>query len=345
VFRAGGQRLALDAHAIVATLPESALTVPPVDNELWLGTLGWNGMAVPAVDTLGLIGIGTLGRGPLGQGMGRSAAVVIHVGATCDAAGGRKGGDGARVALLIDGVDDIRQLPRHAAAPLGTVGLAGAGAAHALVDVAGQPVLHLDPVTLATDPRLAEVAAMQVPLSGAADQTMALGAGAGAIAGSTAALGTADAWLTFRLGEAHYALPLAAVEAVLPGAQPMLAVAGQFPVSGVFLHRGKPTPLIDLGARLGCPCAAEAGAAIMVVVGMEGQRRAFLADMLCSVERVPLQTLRTPSSALGEASSALREAGANRQLPAATIRCRANQTWEVLGPQAFALGPASMVPA
>lgn len=321
VFRAGGQRLALDAHAIVATLPESALATPPVENELWLGTLGWNGLAVPAVDTLRLIGIGSIGRT-----VGRSAAVVIHVGTAAGAPQDRSGA-GARVALLIDGVDDIRQLPRRAPAPLGTIGVAGAGGAHALVDVAGQPVLHLEPGALAGDPRLVEVSAMQVPLGGAAD-TLPGAAGLGNAASDAiiaAGTGTGDAWLTFRLGQARYALPLAAVEAVLPGDQPVLSVAGQFPLSGVFLHRDKPTPLIDLGARLGCPCEADAADAIMVVVGMDGQRRAFLADMLCSVERVPLQALRAN--------------GANRQLPAATIRCRANQTWEVLGAQAFALAP------
>lgn len=329
VFRAGGQRLALDAHAIVATLPESALATPPVENELWLGTLGWNGLAVPAVDTLRLIGIGSIGRT-----VGRSAAVVIHVGTSAGEPQDRSGAS-ARVALLIDGVDDIRQLPRHAPAPLGTIGVGGAGGAHALVDVAGQPVLHLEPTALAGDPRLVEVSAMQVPLASPADAVAgAAGLGKTASAAASAAAadaitgavtGTGDAWLTFRLGQARYALPLAAVEAVLPGEQPMLSVAGQFPLSGVFLHRDRPTPLIDLGARLGCPCEASTAAAIMVVVGMEGQRRAFLADMLCSVERVPLQALRAQ--------------GTSRQLPAATIRCRANQTWEVLGPQAFALAP------
>lgn len=306
VFRAGGQHLALDAHAIVATLPESALTAPPVDNELWLGTLAWNGMAVPAVDTLRLIGIGTLGRMP-----GCSAAVVIHVGS--------KGQQQARVALLIDAVDDIRQLPRQAAASLGAIGVSGTGARHALVDVAGRPVLHLDATAIAADPRLAEVAAMQVPLAGSSEEP---GHARASLAGGKGA-STTDAWLTFRLGTARYALPLATVEAVLPGNQPTLPLAGQFPLSGVFLHRDRPTPVIDLAARLGCRCEAEGAEAIMVVVGMAGQRRAFLADMLCSVERVPLQALRAQAT--------------SHQLPAATIRCRANETWEVLGPPAFAL--------
>lgn len=306
VFRAGGQQLALDAHAIVATLPETALTAPPVDNDLWLGTLAWNGIAVPAVDTLRLIGVGTLGRMP-----GRSAAVVIHVGS--------EGQHQARAALLIDAVDDIRQLPRQATAALGAIGVSGAGARHALVDVAGRPVLHLDAAAIAGDPRLGEVAAMQVPLAGSSEET---GNAHASRAGGQGA-STADAWLTFRLGSARYALPLGTVEAVLPGNQPILPLAGQFPMSGVFLHRDRPTPVIDLAARLGCRCEAEGAEAIMVVVGMAGQRRAFLADMLCSVERVPLQALRAQAT--------------SHQLPAATIRCRANETWEVLGPPAFAL--------
>jgi purine-binding chemotaxis protein CheW len=315
LFRTGGHRVALDAHAIVATLPESALTVPPVDNDLWLGSLGWNGMAVPAVDTLRLIGLGSLGRAP-----GRCAAVVIHVD------GHTAAGERACAALLIDGVDDIRQLPRHAPAALGTIGVSGTGAAHALVDVDGQPVLHLDPRALSADPRLVDVAAMQVPLG-----NMETNATAGEERSARAGLGTTDAWLTFRLGDSRYALPLAAVEAVLPGQQAMLPMAGQFPLSGVFLHRNRPTPVIDLAIRLGCARLAADDAAIMVVVDMEGQRRAFLADMLCSVERVPLQTLRVQAS--------------SRQLPAATIRCRANETWEVLGPQAFALAEGSALVA
>jgi len=121
------------------------------------------------------------------------------------------------------------------------------------------------------------------------------------------------------------------VEAVLPGQQAMLPMARQFPLSGVFLHRNRPTPVIDLAIRLGCARLAADDTAIMVVVDMEGQRRAFLADMLCSVERVPLQTLRVQAS--------------SRQLPAATIRCRANETWEVLGPQAFALAEGSALVA
>ncbi len=317
VFRAGGQRLALDAHAIVATLPESALTPPPVANDLWIGSLAWNGVAVPAVDTLRLAGIGSLGHMP-----GRSAAVIIHVG---PADGAVDTGTGTHAALLIDGVDDIRQLPRQASAALGAIGIAGTGGAHALVDLDGQPVLHLAATAMAGDPRLAEVAAMQVPVAPEdADGHERLRG----LPAATGATSTADAWLTFRLGEARYALPLGAVEAVLPGDQPLLPLAGQFPLSGVFLHRDRPTPVLDLAARLGCARTATVDEAIMVVVGMAGQRRAFLVDMLCSVERVPLQALRTQAT--------------SRQLPAATIRCRANETWEVL--DAAALGLAGEAP-
>lgn len=318
VFRAGGQRLALDAHAIVATLPESVLAPPPVTNALWMGSLAWNGVAVPAVDTLRLAGIGSLGRTP-----GRSAAVVIHVGPADSAAGTR-----ARAALLIDGVDDIRQLPRHAGAALGAIGIAGTGAAHALVDLGGQPVLHLSATAITGDPRLAEVAAMQVPVAPEGTDGHQRLRGLPAATGTTS---TANAWLTFRLGEARYALPLGAVEAVLPADQPLLPLAGQFPLSGVFLHRDRPTPVLDLAARLGCSRTAAVDEAIMVVVGMAGQRRAFLVDMLCSVERVPLQALRTQAT--------------SRQLPAATIRCRANETWEVLDAAALGLAGDATPPA
>lgn len=302
VFRAGGQVLALEAGAIVATLPETALSAPPVDNELWLGTLAWNGAAVPAVDTLRLIGAGRIGACPA-----RSQAVVVHIGE-------------GRVALLIDAVDDIRQLPRQGGADLARIGVTGPGAAHALVDLDGQPLLHLDAAALAADPRLAEVAAMQMPLGEVSGPSTAPGTETGPPQDGAR---SREAWLTFRLGPARYALPLASVEAVLPGNQPLLPIPGQFPLVGAFLHRERPTPVIDLATRLGNTLAQAQDAAILVVVGMNGRRLAFLADMLCSVERVPLQPLRTLQ--------------ASRQLPGATIRCREALTWEVLGAEAFAL--------
>lgn len=152
----------------------------------------------------------------------------------------------------------------------------------------------------------------------------AQGAARGAIAAAAAdgAL-PREAWLTFRLGGARYALALASVEAVLPGDQPMLPIPGHFPLAGAFLHRERPTPVLDLAARLGCTPEVAPAQAIMIVVGSGGSRRAFRADMLCSVERVARQPLRSDTRA--------------RQLPGATIRCRAAQTWEVLGDEAFAL--------
>lgn len=280
IFTLGGIRCALPAGCVDASLPWHDLPPAPIDDPLWIAMMPYKGVEIPALDTVALLGHGTMAPGR------RGAAIVLRTvryGGLAEEGGGR-----GLVALLIDSVDDIVRLGADAVTPL-VAGVPGAAFARGLVPSAHGPCLLIDPERLTTDPRL--------ELLGAIEQNGAQGAGRfGTAPEGTAhgAPGAARPFLVFTLGPAPFSVPLHVVEEILPADQDLVSLPdNDTGMIGVFARRGQALPMIDLARCLGVPGDGEGGFVVVARFDRDGEtmRIGCRVDGLRSVERVVAQRI------------------------------------------------------
>lgn len=293
-FMVGGLRCALPTTWVDATLPCQKLLPAPVADGLWIAMLQHNGFEIPVVNTLAL-----LGHGSLDKAGAQSGAIVLRCAAT---------GEGPQqhglVALPIDSVDDIVRIRSSMVAPL-AAGLTEAPFARGVIELSSGPCLLLDGERLAADPRLAELAGIR--------QTPGPGAGAAtirktALGDSGNEAGAAEAFLVFSAHGADLAAPLGCIEEILWGAAQMVALhtpAGN--LVGLLPHRGQSVPVIDLRRALGEETPPPAHFLMIVRDESAAQPRpvGFLVDGLRSVERAVPQRLaqaKRPAAAAGVAA-------------------------------------------
>lgn len=287
IFTLGGIRCALPAGCVDASLPWQDLPPAPIDDPLWIAMMPYKGMEIPALDTVALLGHGTMAQGRRG-----GAAIVLRT-ARYGAPAGEGRGRGL-VALLIDSVDDIVRLGADAVTPL-VAGVPGAAFARGLVPSAHGPCLLIDPERLITDPRL--------ELLGTIEQNGAQGAGRfGTAPQGTAhgAPGAARPFLVFTLGPASFSVPLHVVEEILPADQELVPLPDDDTgMIGVFARRGQALPMIDLARCLGVPGDGEGGFVVVARFDREGEtwRIGCRVAGLRSVERVVAQRIERGTSA------------------------------------------------
>lgn len=285
IFTVGDLRCALPAGCVDASLPWQDMRPAPVDDPLWIAMLPYKGAEIPVVDTLALLGNGTLAAGRRA-----GAAIVIRAGERPGAGGGPP--TPGLVALLIDTVDDIARFRPDQVLALLHGGVPGSALARGLVHCpqnGAATCMLLDEQQLVNDPRLALLGAVEQR----ADEADA--PAAGALRAIDAAGGTSAErrpFLVFTLGEAPYAVPLETVEEILPGVRDVIALPdGGCGVDGLFGHRGEAVPLIDLQRALLAEASAEADFVVVTREARESgaRRAAFRVSALCSVERVAAQ--------------------------------------------------------
>jgi purine-binding chemotaxis protein CheW len=319
IFTVGDLRCALPAGCVDASLPWQDMPPAPVDDPLWIAMLRYKGAEIPVIDTLALLGNGTLS-----PGRRSGAAVVVRAGDRI-AADGTRAGHGL-VALLIDTVDDIARLRPEQVLSLQHAGVPGSTLARGMVQATaqdGRACLLLDETRLVEDPRLVLLGAVEQRAVDAA-QASATATAAGPVRGAVA---ERRPFLVFTLGEAAYAVPLDKVEAILPGVDDVIALPdGSCGVEGLFGHRGEAVPLIDLRRALHGGAAGESAFVVVTREESEGRvrRAGFRVSRLCSVERVSAQKVGNGA------------ADAPAGLPGETIRLNDNRACTVLDLPALA---------
>lgn len=262
LFSCGEAPLGIAARAVEAAIPLALLIPPVVDDPLWIGLLDYNGRHIPVVDTLGLLGIGSLSR-PLA-----CASVIIRM------------PEGRLVALALDAVCDMQRVRDEDVLPLQRFRLGERQLMRGLHQ-SDRAYILLDDRAIASDARLGAISRIEERAVAEPDVPMHAMA-------STAA--RAEPFLVVAVAGECCAIPLPQVEEILPAPSHAITLATKGGPDALFSHRGRGVPLIDLAASLGLSRSARTPA-FAVLAQHGGDRMGFLIEDLVAVERVPLQRL------------------------------------------------------
>lgn len=258
LFSAGAIKLGIDARAVVAMVPHSAVEPGPVASPLWLGFVRHVGKRIPLIDTLSLLGLGRYARDA------QAASVILRL------------NDGARVALRIDAVEDMVKLDDAAIGPVGAVGDMSIALFRGLYSGNGESLI-VDASALQADPRLIDLGKLETEEESAETQ---------------GGDGARKPFLKFVLSGRVFAAPLEQVEEIIrTPATLMRAQEASGPGLGLISYRGGAVPLLDIRSRLGLAASVEGENGFAVLISGAGAMTAILVDRLDSVERQSVQSL------------------------------------------------------
>ncbi|MCY1672592.1 chemotaxis protein CheW [Novosphingobium sp. SL115] len=282
VFMVAGLRLALPASCVDASLPRADLLPTPTETDLWIAQREYKGAEIPVIDTLHLLGHGSL---PAGRRNG--ASIVVRTQLPDPAPPGWTEPFGL-VALLIDSVDDIGRFAARCFAPLLQDAVAGAVLSRGMLETAEGSALLINAQKLSAHEGLRNLGVIRnVPEHAKASVQSAQN-------DDRATRTSEKPFLVFSVGEQRFSTPLAAVEEILLAQTAILPMPpGNCGMIGLFASRGHCVPLLDLTHVLG-DAATREGRYIIVTRSdhPEGLRRAgFRVDELHSVDRKVLQKI------------------------------------------------------
>ncbi|MCW1382795.1 chemotaxis protein CheW [Novosphingobium sp. KCTC 2891] len=259
LFACAGKPLGLAARAVDASVPVTRLLPPAADEPLWVGMLPYNGRRIPVIDTLMLLGLGSLGR------PAQCASVVMRL------------PEGRLVAFAIDAVSDMRRVQEADILPLQRFAIGEPGLLRGLYRADGAHLL-LDDAALAAHPRLL----MMAQIGEDSETTQA----------EAAQRRDMQPFLVAALRGERYAIPLSQVDEIIPAPDETIDLDTHHPSQpqALIAHRGHGVPLLDLAAWLGS-AGEPKPARFVVLASHDGDRMGFLLDELVAVERVRLQVL------------------------------------------------------
>ncbi|OYX95309.1 MAG: hypothetical protein B7Y74_04625, partial [Novosphingobium sp. 35-62-5] len=286
-FTVAGLRLALPASCVDASLPRADLLPTPTETELWIAQREYKGAEIPVIDTLHL-----LGHGSLPEGRRSGASIVVRTQLPVPAPPGWTEPFGL-VALLIDTVDDIGRFAAGCFAPLLQDAVSGASFSRGLLETAEGAALLLDAHKIAAHDGLRHLGVIRNQPEATKTTVQSVQHG------NAAARSAEKPFLVFSVGDQRFSTPLEAVEEILLAQTAILPMpAGHSGMIGLFASRGNCVPLLDLTHVLG-DAATRDGHYIIVTRSdhPHGLRRAgFRVDELHSVDRKVLQEIGRKSA-------------------------------------------------
>ncbi|QOV95740.1 MULTISPECIES: chemotaxis protein CheW [unclassified Novosphingobium] len=280
VFTVAGLRLALPASCVDASLPSADLLPTPKETELWIAQREYKGAEIPVVDTLHL-----LGHGSLPKGRRSGAGIVVRTQLPNPVPPGWTEPFGL-VALLIDTVDDIGRFAARCFSPLLQDAVAGAVLSLGILETADGSALLINAQKLAAHEGLRNLGVIR-NVQETATTAVRIGQ-----ADELTTRPTEKPFLVFSVGDQRFSTPLGSVEEILLAQAATLPMpSGDCGMLGLFASRGHCVPLLDLSYVLG-EAATRDGRYIIVTRTdhPDGLRRAgFRVDELHSVDRKALQ--------------------------------------------------------
>lgn len=115
-----------------------------------------------------------------------------------------------------------------------------------------------------------------------------------------AASNTADAaaadFLTFRLGDDEFCLPVSAVQEIRTWSEPTPLPRAEPALLGVINLRGTILPVIDLARRLGLPCRGDISRRVIIVTEDRGRLAGLVVDRVADILRLPTDAISPPPS-------------------------------------------------
>jgi purine-binding chemotaxis protein CheW len=250
LLRCGTIRLCIDVGHVHSVIPQAILKPSPLEGDTCLGVVHLQGMAVPAVDPLRLLGLGRLEQGGSelrGLVLGMPRGLVV---------------------LIVSDISDIAAVPTSDVLPLPPVGLhKGEFLSGVLTAADGVQHLLLDGAKLRADAELDTLGGLGLPLDPQATPAAPVERAGKTDEGPDGrrVIASVRKFLTYSVGM-EAATPLDQVTEILPYPPQLIGLDNAAPVLGIFTHRGMSVPLLSLPTMLGLPEATDPDTARVLLI-------------------------------------------------------------------------------
>jgi purine-binding chemotaxis protein CheW len=276
LLRCGAIGLCIDVSHVHSVIPQLTLHSSPLEGANCRGVVHLQGRAVPAVDPLGLLGLGALADDGTLCGLVLATARGL-------------------VVLTVSDIADITSVPVGDVLPLPPIGMRKDGFLTGVLRTEeGTQHLLLDGEALRADPELDTLAGLGLPLDRSAHTTLA--------PPPEAAERDADSdlpkegkdgrrvyasvrkFLTYSVGM-EAATPLDQITEILPYPEHAIALDNGGPLLGIFTHRKLSVPLLSLPALLGMFTELDpVTARVLLVDAPDGDLIGFVVPALHAIE-------------------------------------------------------------
>ncbi|WP_067508800.1 chemotaxis protein CheW [Actinoplanes sp. TFC3] len=271
LLRCGPIGLCIDVGHVHSVIPQMTLNPSPLDGDTCRGVVHLHGRAVPAVDPLKMLGLGSVPD----DGNLRGLVLAVPRGL---------------VVLTVSDIADIATVPVNDVLPLPPVGMRKDGFLTGVLRTeAGAQHLLLDGAALRADAELDALGSLGVSASGQEDEPAraAVVTKAGAdkdVPDGRRVVPSVRKFLTYSVGM-EAATPLSQITEILPYPQHAIGLDSGGPLQGIFTHRKLSVPLLSLPALLGIADAPDpATARVLLVDAPGGELVGFVVPALHAIE-------------------------------------------------------------
>lgn len=267
LLRCGEIGLAVDVSHIHSVVPELVLKSSPLDGPTIHGVVELGERNVPTVDTLAVLGLGTLAPGDVKRGV----SLAFERGL---------------LAFAVTEVISIIAVPDADVLPLPQFGLpASSHAVGILPGQAGGSYLVLDGAAMRGDQELGTLAALGTPVGGTPTVTRVAERANASDPRFDGRLieDSARKFLTYDTG-VDVATPLTQISEIVPFPTDVIPLIGGGPLIGVFTHQRASMPLICLTALLGKHADLDEATARVLLIDACGTRVGFIVPHLRAIE-------------------------------------------------------------
>ncbi|WP_306214925.1 chemotaxis protein CheW [Actinoplanes sp. RD1] len=269
LLRCGPIGLCIDVGHVYSVIPQLTLHSSPLDGVTCRGVVHLHDKAVPAVDPLQLLGLGSVPD----DGNLRGLVIAVPRGL---------------VVLTVSDIADITSVPVGEVLPLPPVGMRKDGFLTGVLRTEdGDQHLLLDGEALRADAELDALGSLGVPLAGSVPQPAQ--APAGAKEKTTGPEGrrvvpSVRKFLTYSVGM-EAATPLAQITEILPYPQHAIGLDSGGALLGIFTHRQLSVPLLSLSVLLGVHDTPDpATARVLLIDAPSGELLGFVVPALHAIE-------------------------------------------------------------
>jgi purine-binding chemotaxis protein CheW len=269
LLRCGSIGLSVDVDHVHSVIPQLTLHSSPLDGPTCRGVVHLHGRAVPAVDPLGLLGLGSL------PDDGNLRGLVLAT-------------ERGLVVLTVSDISDIASVPVGDVLPLPPVGMPKGGFLDGILRIeGGRQHLLLNGEALRADAELDTLASLGLPLEGqraTEPATVSTKETGSKTHDGRRIVPRVRKFLTYSVGM-EAATPLEQITEIVPYPDHAIALDSGTELLGVFTHRKLSVPLLSLGILLGLADPVDPGAArVLLVDTPDGDLVGFVVPALHAIE-------------------------------------------------------------
>ena len=252
LLQCGPVGLSIDVTHVHSVIPQLTLHSSPLDGNTCKGVVHLHSRAVPAVDPLGLLGLGALPEGEIMRGL------VLAT-------------ERGLVVLTVTDISDIAAVPHDDVLPLPPVGMRKGEFLDGILRLGdGRQHLLLNGAAMRADAELDTLAGLGLPLD-SGDETPAEPekVSTGETKDGRRIVNRVRKYLTYSVGM-EAATPLEQITEIVPYPEHAIGLDSGSELLGVFTHRKLSVPLLALGLLLGLSDPVDTGTARVLLIDTPG---------------------------------------------------------------------------